>query len=351
MNFSKLPEFLKELETKGKVAKVETLQRQKEGNEKINPNQYFAVRAKREDSVKAYVTVMEGCNNFCSYCVVPYVRGPERSRKEEEIIREIKELSKDGCKEITLLGQNVNSYKGETGNGNDFVRLLYRVNNIEGIERIRFVTSHPKDFSLELIDAMSKLQKVCEHMHLPIQSGADRILKLMNRGYTVKEFKDKVNVLRDKIPDVGLTSDIIVGFPGETQKDYEDNLSLIEELAFDSIYSFKYSPRPQTDALSFKETLSDEEKSERLLRLQNIQKSMTLRKNKMEEGRVKEILVEGKSAKEDGKLTGRTRENRVVNFEGESDLISKLVKVRIKKGYSNSLLGEVVENSYKIPAK
>ena len=343
LNFSKLPEFLKELETKEKVTRVETLQRQKQGKEKINPNQSFALRAKREDSVKAFVTVMEGCNNFCSYCVVPYVRGPERSRKEKEIVEEVEKLSKSGFKEITLLGQNVNSYKGETGNGNDFVRLLYRVNNIEGIERIRFVTSHPKDFSVELINAMANLPKVCEHMHLPVQSGSDRILKLMNRGYTVKEFKDKVNILRDKIPDVGLTSDIIVGFPGETEKDHEDNLSLIEELAFDSIYSFKYSPRPQTDALSFKETLSDEEKSKRLSVLQDIQKLITLKKNKAEEGKTKEVLVESKSVRNSDKLTGRTRENRVVNFEGNRSLIGKTVKVKIKKGHSNSLLGKIIK--------
>ena len=344
LNFSKLPEFLKELEIKGKITRVETLIRQKTGNEAINPSQPFSLNTKRENGIKACVTIMEGCNNFCSYCVVPYVRGPERSRLEEEIVGEIKNLAQEGFKEVTLLGQNVNSYKGKTGNGNDFVRLLERVNGIDGIERIRFVTSHPKDFSTELINVMAEIPKICEPLPLPIQSGSDRILKLMNRRYTANEYKDKVNILRDKIPGVGLTTDIIVGFPGETQKDYEDTLKILEEVTFDSIYSFKYSPRPQTDALNLKETLSDEEKSDRLFKLQNLQKSITLKKNKAEEEKIKEVLVESESVKSPDKLTGRTRENRVVNFEGDRSLIGKTIKVKIKKGYSNSLLGEITED-------
>jgi len=272
------------------------------------------------------------------------VRGPERSRSEQEIVEEVEKLGKEGFKEVTLLGQNVNSYQGERGSGNDFVRLLERVNEIEGIERIRFITSHPKDFSIELINAMAKLTKVCEHLHLPIQSGSNRILELMNRGYTVEEYKEKVNFLRDKIPNVGLTTDIIVGFPGETESDYEATLKVLEEVGFDSVYSFKYSPRPQTAALKLKGTLDEKEKSERLLNLQSLQRAITLKKNKMQEGRIQEILVEGKSVKDDKKLTGRTRENRVVNFEGGRSLIGQIVKVKIRKGFSNSLSGEIIEN-------
>src|SRR3989338_1710834 len=347
LNFSKLPQFLKELGQRKKVVNVAS-SRDSESSEDINEaglTQSFGIGAKREDGVKALVTVMEGCNNFCSYCVVPYVRGPERSRSEKEIVDEIKNLAKDGFREITLLGQNVNSYKAENGNGRDFINLLGKINEISGIERIRFITSHPKDFSVELINAMSGLPKVCEHMHLPVQSGSNKILKLMKRKYTVEEYKEKVDMLRERIPNTGISTDIIVGFPSETEEDYNGTLRILEEVEYDSIYSFKYSPRPQTVALSLKETLSDEEKSKRFSKLQNLQKAITLRKNKMEEGRIKEILVEGESAKGDGKLTGRTRENKVVNFEGDRSLIGKLVEVRIKKGYSNSLLGEIANNT------
>ncbi|MCX5798856.1 MAG: tRNA (N6-isopentenyl adenosine(37)-C2)-methylthiotransferase MiaB [Proteobacteria bacterium] len=290
---------------------------------------------------KTYVTIMKGCNNFCSYCIVPYVRGREVSRESEDIIKEIEDLTMQGVKEVTLLGQNVNSFN----KGRDdiaFPELLKRINGIHGIERIRFVTSHPRDLSFELIDCFGTLEKLCEHIHLPFQSGSDKVLKLMNRGYGIKEYVEKIMMLRNRCEDISITADCIVGFPGEEEEDFNQTVELIRHVRFDGIFSFVYSPRKHT----FASTLSDEVPRalalERLVYLQGIQKSITLDKNRDMEGKEVDVLVEdvSKNSKED--LAGRTRTNKIVNFRGNQDMAGRFVRVGIIKGYANSLKGELI---------
>lgn len=294
-------------------------------------------------SVKSYVTIMQGCDNYCTYCIVPYVRGSERSRPSSEIIEEVKRLASLGIKEIILLGQNVNSYGKKIMGEMDFPELLYHLDKIDGIERIRFTTSHPKDMSDELINCFGSLKKLCEHLHLPVQSGSNKILQLMGRGYTREHYLELVEKLRNVCPSLSITTDVIVGFPGENDRDFEDTLNLLREVEFDSIFSFKFSPRPGTVAASLPNQVSEQIKSERLIELQSIQREITLKKNIYYEGRTEEILVEGRSKRGSGMLQGRTRTNRVVNFYGGEDLVGKLVCVRIKKAYQNSLFGELVK--------
>jgi tRNA-2-methylthio-N6-dimethylallyladenosine synthase len=292
--------------------------------------------------VKAYVTIMQGCNNYCSYCVVPYVRGEERSRRKEEILREIKFLAESGVKEVTLLGQNVNSYGRDLKSRDDFPLLLSLINEIDGIERTRFITSHPKDLSPQLIYSFRELKKLCEHIHLPVQSGSSSVLKRMNRQYTREEYLDKVVKLRKVSPDMSITSDIIVGFPGETEEEFKETLSLLEEVEFDDIFSFKYSDRPGVKATTLPDKVDEKVKAERLFRLQNFQKKYTLIKNTKLEGKTVDVLVEGLSEKDPQKLTGRTRNNKVVNFKGYVELRGRLVTVQIKKAFLHSLEGELV---------
>ncbi|HPU30148.1 MAG TPA: tRNA (N6-isopentenyl adenosine(37)-C2)-methylthiotransferase MiaB [Syntrophorhabdaceae bacterium] len=292
-----------------------------------------------ENRIKAYVTIMKGCNNFCSYCIVPYVRGREISRPSKDIIEEVKSLAQEGVKEITLLGQNVNSYNKGTDDIS-FPALLRALNKIDGIERIRFVTSHPKDLSDELIDCFGELNKLCEHIHLPFQSGSDKILKLMNRGYTISEYVEKVERLKKVCSEIAITADCIVGFPGEEEEDFKETLNLITHIEFDGIFSFAYSKRKYTKAALFLEEVSRDVALERLKYLQSVQKQITLKKNKAMEGRILEVLVEGKSKGSKDDLTGRTRHNRIVNFKGGDDMIGRLVDVKIIKGYANSLRGE-----------
>lgn len=293
-------------------------------------------------AVKAYVTIMQGCNHFCSYCIVPYVRGEERSRPSQEIVEEVKHLAEKGVKEICLLGQNVNSYGKGLKEGISFPELLTRLNEIEGIERIRFTTSHPKDLSEELIQAHGSLKKLCEHIHLPFQSGSNRILKAMNRGYTRESYLEKVDRLRDVCPTIAITADVIVGFPGEEEKDYEETLDLIERVKFDDLFSFKYSPRKGTKAAEISDQLEDQVKQERLARLQRIQRDITLQKNQAMVGALEEVLVEGYSKQSDRDVTGRTRTNKAVNFEGDLSLVGRLIQIHITKAYAHSLRGEIV---------
>jgi len=282
---------------------------------------------------------MRGCDNFCSYCVVPYVRGRESSRESKEVIREIKGLAERGTKEVTLLGQNVNSYN-KNREDISFPALLRAINDIDGIERIRFVTSHPKDLSPALIDCFVTLDKLCEAIHLPFQSGSDKILTLMNRGYTKTDYRDKILALRERCPEMAITADCIVGFPGEDEKDFLETMNLIAEMQFDNIFSFAYSPRKFTGAATLPGAIPKDLATERLHHFQEVQKSITIAKNKRMEGKRVEVLVEDISKNSEEELMGRTRTNKIVNFKGTRDMIKNLVEVDIIKGYANSLKGE-----------
>ena len=290
--------------------------------------------------IKSHLSVMEGCNNFCSYCIVPYVRGREVSRPPEEIICEAEILVSQGVKEITLLGQNVNSYSSGKSGNIKFSGLLKMLNEIEGLLRIRFTTSHPKDLSDELISAFVKVDKLCPHIHLPFQSGSDKILKRMNRKYTSDDYQRLVQKLRNISPDFAITSDVIVGFPGESDDDFKKTLDLIEKIEFDNLFSFKYSDRKGTKAAEMSDKLDDREKSSRLKILQDLQKNKTLLRNKRLEGRTEEILVDGIS-KLGTQYTGRTTTNKIINFYSDKNIIGEVVKVNIKRAFINSLHGEI----------
>jgi tRNA-2-methylthio-N6-dimethylallyladenosine synthase len=297
---------------------------------------------RRENGVKAWVTIMYGCNNFCSYCIVPYVRGRERSRRISDIIDEAKLLGHQGYKEITLLGQNVNSYGLDLKDGTSFSQLLRRLEDVEGIERIRFMTSHPKDLSDDLIYAMRDCSKVCGHLHLPVQAGSNRILHEMNRKYTRERYFDLVDRIREKIPDISLTTDIIVGFPGETDEDFEQTLDLIRRVRFDYAYTFLYSKRTGTPAAQKSEQVSEETKKVRFDALLDLQNSISREINSALAGKQLEILVEGPSKNNINMMTGRTRTNKIVNFKGESGLIGRLASVRIENTGTWSLDGSLV---------
>ena len=296
----------------------------------------------RESDIKAFVTIMYGCNNFCTYCIVPYVRGRERSREPEDIENEIKDLITKGYKEITLLGQNVNSY-GKTLEGDmNFAKLLRRINNIEGLERIRFMTSHPKDLSQELIDTIAECSKICEHIHLPVQSGSSSILKKMNRQYDREQYLDLVRRIKKAIPNVALTTDIIIGFPGETDEDFEDTLSLVKEVEYDSAFTFIYSKRKGTPADEMIDQIDDKVKHERFNRLVEAINEISLKRNKAYDSKTLDVLVEGPSKNDSEKLMGRTRTGKLVNFAGSKDSIGKIINVKITEALSFSLNGEEV---------
>lgn len=296
---------------------------------------------KREGQVRGWVSIMYGCDNFCSYCIVPYTRGRERSRPSKDICNEVKALAEKGLKEITLLGQNVNSYGKGLREYMDFPRLLYLIHDVEGIERIRFVTSHPRDLSDDLIKAMRELPKICEHIHLPLQAGSDKVLSAMNRGYTYIEYKEKIDRLRQAIPDISITTDIIVAFPGEGEEDFQCTLRALQEIEFDGIFAFKYSKRPKTAALNLPDHISEKIKAQRLSMVLNLQDPITSKKNKTLEGKILEVLIEGLSETDKDKLTGRTRSNKVVNFYGDPGYIGNLVNIKILEAKQHSLYGEV----------
>jgi tRNA-2-methylthio-N6-dimethylallyladenosine synthase len=300
------------------------------------------VPVERKDSVKAWITVMYGCNNFCSYCIVPYVRGRERSREIRDIKEDVMTLGRQGFKEITLLGQNVNSYGKDLDNKVNFAELLYQLNEIPGIERIRFLTSHPKDLSEELIYAMRDLSKVCEHLHLPFQAGSTKVLKEMNRGYTKEQYLELVMKVKENIPDISLTTDIIVGFPGETDEDFEDTLDVIEKVRFDSAYTFLYSKRTGTPAAKSKNQILDEVKKERFEKLLTLQNTISREINETFLGKKVEILVEGISKTNDNIYTGRTRGNKIVNYKGSKDDIGKLKNILIDDIKTWSLEGKEI---------
>ncbi len=298
------------------------------------------IPAERKDNIRAWINIMYGCNNFCSYCVVPYTRGRERSRPVDSILGEIRGLVAAGYIEVTLLGQNVNSYRGEVS----FPELLRLINEIDGLERIRFVTSHPKDMGDDLIDSIKHLDKVCEHIHLPLQSGSDRVLGLMNRKYTFAEYMEKVQKLRTAIPDIAITTDIIAGFPTETEDDHRMTVAALKEIEFDGIYAFKFSPRSLTKAERMEGHLKEAIKSERLSEILMVQDGITEQKNRAAEGSVQEVLVEGRSANDPDRLTGRTRTNKIVNFPYRDYITpGMMVKVEIVKGNRHSLEGIAVD--------
>jgi tRNA-2-methylthio-N6-dimethylallyladenosine synthase len=312
-----------------------------------------------QSAVSRFVTIMRGCDNYCTYCVVPYVRGRETSRHPDSIIKEIRQLVNSGVREVTLLGQNVNSYGKKEGLSN-FPQLLARVQAVEGLLRIRFTTSHPKDFDRDLIDAFRRNEKLCDHIHLPVQSGSNRMLKKMNRGYTRELYLDKVAKLRDTCPEIAITSDMIVGFPGESDADFDETLDLMRTVAFDGLFAFMYSDRPNAPATKFRNKVSEQIKSERLQTVLELQESFTRRKNEALIGSTQTIIAEGFSklqasgnhgeAEGATQWTGRTTTNKIVNFyqndiPGSCDDISpgKLIHLKIEKAYAHSLWGKPVE--------
>lgn len=297
--------------------------------------------ARRPGGISAFVNIMFGCNNFCSYCIVPHTRGRERSRHPDDILAEVEGLVEQGVKEVTLLGQNVNSYGRGLESKLDFADLLRMVNQIDGLYRIRFTTSHPRDLSDKLIQTIADCSQVCEHVHAPLQAGSNRILRAMNRGYTCEEYLRLVRQMRATIPGVAITSDLIVGFPGESEEDFRATLAMVEKVRFDSAFTFMYSPRTGTRAAGLKEQVPLEIKKERLLRLNEVQYQIAREANRQLENQAVEVLVEGQSKTDSERLTGRTRTNRIVVFEGGKHLVGKLLQVVVREARTFTLYGEL----------
>ncbi|MCH7949597.1 MAG: tRNA (N6-isopentenyl adenosine(37)-C2)-methylthiotransferase MiaB [Candidatus Dadabacteria bacterium] len=295
----------------------------------------------REGKVTAYVSVQQGCNKRCTYCIVPHVRGNEVNRPLKDILRETTNLVNKGVREITFIGQTVNSWKE---NGNKFGDLIRAAGDVENLERIRFTTSYPRDITKRMIDAMKDVPQVCHHLHLPVQSGSDKVLSRMKRTYTRRWYTDTISRLKDAVPDLTVSTDIIIGFPGETSQDFEETMSLMKEVEFESAYSFKFSPRPGTPAAEYEgeERVEPSIASARLSELQAFQKDITSRKNLSRVGHVEEVLVEGESRNDPNFISGRTDHNRILNFKGTKDLLGKTVKVKVTEGLLNSLRGELV---------
>ncbi len=332
-NIHKLPQLINNHLQTGETI-VDIFEDGREIIENINSN--------RKYSYKAFVNIMYGCNNFCTYCIVPYTRGRENSREPENIIKEIEELARNGCKEVTLLGQNVNSY-GKTLNRNyGFTDLLKDINNIDGIERIRFMTSHPKDLSDELINCYATLDKLCEHLHLPVQSGSNKVLKEMNRNYTREDYLKIIDKLKKLIPNISITTDIIIGFPGETEDDFNGTLDLVKEVRYDSAFTFLYSIREGTKAAKMENQIDEKVKHNRFQRLTDTLNEIALDINQQLVGETMEVLVEEVSKNNAEVLTGRTRSNKLVHFKGNEELIGSLVNVKIENVKTFTLEGSLV---------
>jgi tRNA-2-methylthio-N6-dimethylallyladenosine synthase len=335
LNVSRVLELLQQVESHGEPVMEIT--------DKVLDDDLGALPVSRDSHVTAFVSVMHGCNKRCSFCVVPNTRGPQVSRPLQVILDEVRQLAQTGYREVTLLGQNVNAYGVDLRPRSiDFADLLAAVNAIDGIERIRFVTSHPLDFTQHLVDAMAELDKVCEALHLPFQAGADRILKAMRRGYSAAEYRDLIARLREAVPDISLSTDVIVGFPGETEEDFLETRRMLERVRFDSIFLFRYSERPGTVAPNLPDQVPHDVKQRRFDGLMNMQKRIALAANLPYEGHIVEILVEGPSKKDPTKLTGRTRTNKIVNFPGDPVLIGTLAPVRVARAGLYALDGETV---------
>lgn len=297
---------------------------------------------KRGEPPLAKIPIMYGCNNFCTYCIVPYVRGRERSRSAENIIAEIKEVAAEGYKEVMLLGQNVNSYGNDLEEGLSFAKLLEEVCKVDGIERIRFMTSHPKDISDELIEVMAREPKICKQLHIPIQCGSDRVLRLMNRKYTREKYLGIIKKVKEKMPEIVLSTDIIVGFPGETNDDFEETISVLREVEYDLVFSFIYSKRKGTPAAEMEDCLTEEEKHRNFDRMLEVQNEISKKKNDKYAQRVEKVLVESFSKTNPEFLSGRTDGGKIVNFKGSEELIGELVDVRITETKTWSLIGEII---------
>lgn len=332
--------------------KVLTQKRKLEDILDIDGKVYEGLPIKRNSDIKASVTIMNGCNNFCSYCIVPYVRGRERSREPRAIIEEVRKLAKQGYKEITLLGQNVNSYLRverekqipfeEYEGVHSFATLLQAINRIDGIERIRFVSPHPKDFTDDVIDAIAKCDKVCKLVHLPLQSGNTKVLKEMNRKYTKEQYLSLVDKMKEKIPSLTLSTDIIVGFPGETDEEFEDTLDVVKKVKFEQVYMFIYSRRVGTPGDKMENQIPEDDKHKRFNRLKELVESQIEENNKKYVGTMQKVLVEGESKNNKELLTGRTDSNKVVIFEGNKSLVGKIVEIKIVSEHMWYLKGEII---------
>ena len=308
-----------------------------------NPDIIEGLPVQRAKNNKAWVTVMYGCNNFCTYCIVPYLRGRERSRKPSDIIREVKELVESGFKDITLLGQNVNSYGKDLDLGYDFADLLNELNDIEGDFWLRFVTSHPKDCTKKLIDTMASCQKVCNQLHLPFQSGNDRVLKEMNRNYTFDKYLKLIEYAKEKMPDITLTSDVIVGFPGETDEEFEDTVRLVECVEFDNLFTFIYSKRTGTPAAVMENQIDDNIKSARFNRLLEVLHPISKKRNDLLLNKTLKVFVEGMSKTDSCVLSAKTEGGKTVDFKGDKALIGQFAYVKITQCKTWSLAGELTE--------
>lgn len=298
----------------------------------------------RENPYKAFVTIMEGCNRFCAFCVVPYTRGPERSRSGQHILAEVDHLASEGYQEIMLLGQTVNSWRDPAGVIPSFAELLKRVADIDGIRRIRFTSPHPSDFHPDIVEVIETTPAVCNQVHLPVQSGSTGVLQRMKRDYSREEYLRRLEFIKSATREIALSTDVIVGFPGETQEDFEETLSLMDQVGYDQVFSFKYSPRPGTEAYDFPESVPENEKSRRLSVLQEFQRKIQLERNSNSVGKSFEILVEGRSHKDPQQLMGRTTQNKIINFAGPPELLGHFATVRVTNFFANSLAGELASN-------
>jgi len=337
-SYTKLPEMLVQLEA---------------GNRRVtglslDTDEAFDTPFTRRDNPhRAYITIIEGCDKSCAYCVVPFTRGPERSRTGESVMAEARRLTESGYTEVQLLGQNVNSYRDPSPAGWDFAKLLARVAEIPGMRRVRYTTSHPRDFTKAIVDAMDSNPVICNHVHLPVQSGSSRMLASMQRLYTRDEYMQRIAWIKNSRRNMALTTDIIVGFPGETEADFEETLKLLDEVQYDSLFSFKYSPRPNTAALAMEDKISEEETTRRIMIVNERQRAIQIRRNSDLIGRVEEVLVEGHNHAT-GQWIGRTSQNRTLNFthpeNGEASLAGRYMDVRVTRSGPNSLAGESVGN-------
>jgi tRNA-2-methylthio-N6-dimethylallyladenosine synthase len=333
-NIHKLPQLISRQVETGKTI-VDIIEDTREIDENID--------AHRKYSYKAFVDIMYGCDNYCTYCIVPYTRGRERSREPETILNEVRKLVESGVKEVTLLGQNVNSYGKTLSKGYDFPDLLKDINEIDGLERIRFMTSHPKDFTERLIDAYINLDKLSPHLHLPVQSGSNRVLKMMNRKYTREEYLERINAIKERLPNLAITTDIIVGFPGETEEDFQETINLVKEVEFDSAFTFLYSIREGTIAAKIEEQVPDQIKHERFQRLLDTLHPIGLKLNKKLLGTVQKVLVEEVSKNDSKVMSGRTDSAKLVHFPGGEDLIGNIVDVRIDNVKTFTLEGVMID--------
>ncbi|MGM0379152.1 MAG: tRNA (N6-isopentenyl adenosine(37)-C2)-methylthiotransferase MiaB [Bacillota bacterium] len=333
-SYDKFPKLLK------KVYNYDKLIIDTEKEDKVVEN----IPANREYSTKAFVNIMAGCNNFCTYCIVPYTRGRERSRKPENIVEEIEKLVKKGVKEVTLLGQNVNSY-GKTDDFNtDFTDLLELVSKVKGLKRIRFMTSHPKDINKGLIDLIAKNEKICNFLHLPVQAGSNKLLKKMNRNYTIEKYLENIDYAKNKIPNLALSTDIIIGFPTETDKDVQMLIDLLKEVEYDNVFTFIYSKRKGTPAADYDGQIPEDIKSKRFQKVLKVSNNIVIEKNKKYQDKIVKVLVEGESKNDKNVLTGKTETFKTVNFKGSKNLVGNIVDVKITEARKFTLFGEVVKN-------